>query len=158
MTRTQQLVDRVKHSMFDMGFEGFGPDVAEENLPRDRLEVYMKEVPRGPGYVADIVYSSKDLPVTVYAILANDGSGLAVAELELWRNWWRYEQDQDGNRTDEPVEDDPPTRVGMGITADVLRRIPIGTILARAQAHLSRTDWQEEGITVLMGSDRGLPS
>jgi len=35
------------------------------------------------------------------------------------------------------------------ITSDVLRRIPVGQILARAQAELADQSWKEEGIAVL---------
>lgn len=42
--------------------------------------------------------------------------------------------------------------VGSG---DLLRHIPIGTILAKAEARLTLRDWEAEGITVLMGKGRG---
>ncbi|MFC9462591.1 hypothetical protein, partial [Streptomyces sp. NPDC056983] len=35
------------------------------------------------------------------------------------------------------------------ITSDVLRRIPVGQILARAQAELADRSWKEDGVVVL---------
>ncbi len=56
--------------------------------PSDRLETNVKEKPRGPGYVCDVVYHSEQLPMTVYAVLVNRGQGLEVAKLELFRRDW----------------------------------------------------------------------
>lgn len=40
-----------------------------------------------------------------------------------------------------------------GITTTILRQIPLGDILARAQRILANRDWEDEGITVLGGPD-----
>jgi hypothetical protein len=77
------MYDLFKQSLFDPGFDTASG--AHGEAPMDRLELYMKQRPRGAGYVADFVYSSRDLPVRVYGILINRGRGLEVAELELFR-------------------------------------------------------------------------
>jgi hypothetical protein len=128
-SRTRQLVDLAKGSFFDMGF-GPQPDDAanhdgdDEDWPKDRLEIYIKEKPRGPGYVCDIVYHSDNLPVIVYAVLINRGLGLEIAELELFRRNWGCFDDHDNylhpDQQDPIAPNDPPTL----ITSDTLRRIP----------------------------------
>ena len=154
-SRIRQLVDLAKGSFFDMGFgprhdEAPAPaDLEDEDWPFDRLETYVKEHPRGPGYVCDIVYESEDLPVTVYAVLVNRGQGLEVAELELFRKDWGYTDGFDHYvppDTPEPLDSqNPPTL----ITSDVLRRIPIGEILARTQRRLTAESWRTEGIELM---------
>ncbi len=62
-TRTRQMYDLFKQSLFDPGFDSPG-----DAPPPDRLELYMKSRARGAGYVADFVYTSRDLPVRVYGI------------------------------------------------------------------------------------------
>ncbi|MGW5918108.1 hypothetical protein ACWFPY_03885 [Nocardia fluminea] len=63
------------------------------------MEIYIKDKPRGVGYVCDIVYRSDDLPVVVYAVLIDRGHGLEVGELELFREDWGYD-DGHGNWVD----------------------------------------------------------
>ncbi|MCV7007437.1 hypothetical protein [Mycobacterium gordonae] len=155
-SRTRQLLDLTKGSFFDMGFGPREDDVAtpedldsDEDWPSDRLETYVKEKPRGPGYVCDVVYHSEQLPVTVYAVLVNRGQGLEVAELELFRPDWGYTDGFDHYVPPETPEQfdskDPPAL----ITSDVLRRIPIGEILARTQRRLADESWRTEGVQLI---------
>jgi len=157
-SRVGQLLDLTKGAFFDMGF---GPrddeDVTADQLdnddewPSDRLEVYVKQHPRGPGYVCDVVYHSERLPVTVYAVLVNRGHGLEVAELELFRRTWGYFDESDNYVAPDtdalPDSDDPPTL----ITSDILRRIPLGDIVARTQRCLADDSWRTEGIRTFPG-------
>lgn len=120
----------------------------------NRLEIYIKEKPRGRGYVCDIVYHSEDLPVLVYAVVINRGHGLEVAELELFRSDWGC-HDDDGNYVhpdelrDDNDHEDPPSL----ITSDVLRRIPLGEIIARLERDLPDDSWRTDGVRVLGGPD-----
>ncbi|SLI25477.1 Uncharacterised protein [Mycobacteroides abscessus subsp. abscessus] len=69
-SRIGQLLDLTKGSFFDMGFGPQSNDADpgdDEDWPRDRIEIYIKEKSRGPGYVCDIVYRSEELPVIVGA-------------------------------------------------------------------------------------------
>ncbi|WP_328665180.1 hypothetical protein [Streptomyces sp. NBC_00328] len=127
--------------------EEFRKDV----VPGPSLTLFIKERSRGPGYVVDFLYKAADLPVTAHGILANQGSGLGVIELELWRPGWGY---WDGfgdfvgppeNDEDAPDQDERPA-VLVPITGDMLRRIPVGQILARAQAELADQSWRDEGV------------
>lgn len=43
----------------------------------------------------------------------------------------------------------PAQTVCAPITSDVLRRIPLGQIVARAQAELADQSWKEEGVAIL---------
>lgn len=159
--RSRQVIDLYKGSLFDPGWEPLDDPSDESSWPRDRLELYMKERPRGLGYVADFLFHSRDLPVTVYGVLINRGHGLEVAELELFRMDWGYYDvwgdfvgpdgpfgpEEDDDEDQEPAD-------GPLITSDLLRRIPLGTIIARAQRSLAQDEWRQEGIMVLMGPDR----
>lgn len=159
-SRVGQLLDLTKGSFFDMGFGPRDEDVAspddldsDEDWPDNRLETYVKEKPRGPGYVCDIVYHSEQLPVIVYAVLINRGRGLEVAELELFRRDWGYfdgfDKYEPPESPEEPDSQNPPTL----ITSDVLRRIPLGDILTRTQRRLADDSWRTEGIRSYPGSD-----
>ena len=145
-SRSRQMYDLFKGSLFDLGNERVENLDDESTWPRDRLELYIKQRPRGDGYVADFVYTSRDLPVRVYGILINRGHGLEVAELELFRLSWGHE---DGAAEGDEDLDDNEAEPGSLVTSDVLRRIPLGTIVARAQATLAREDWRSEGVTQL---------
>ena len=72
-------------------WDGRDPDSDE---PGETLELYVKERPRGPGYVCDFIYRAPDLPVTGYGVLVNEGRGWMVNELELCRGGpftrWEY--------------------------------------------------------------------
>lgn len=156
-SRARQLVDLTKASFFDMGF---GPrddegvtDEPDEDWPIDRLEIYVKENPRGPGYVSDFVFHSENLPVTVYGVLVNRGNGLEVGELELFRRNWGCLDGSDNylhpDTQPAAVDEEPPSL----ITSDVLRRIPIGDIISRAGRQLADESWRTHGVRVFMGSD-----
>ncbi|GAA2558854.1 hypothetical protein GCM10009861_18700 [Neomicrococcus aestuarii] len=157
-SRMRQLNDLYKGAMFDPGWDrndALDPD-DESTWQTERLELYIKERARGKGYVSDFIYNSRDLPVTVYGILINRGRGLEIAELELFRTSWGYFDDwgdfvgEDGN--DQQKERSEPEQL---ITSDVLRRIPLGRIVAMAQQSLAHEAWRTDGLQVLMGRDRG---
>jgi hypothetical protein len=165
ISRMRQRLDLMKQSIMVRTMDPWeaypGPGgVPEDAIPGPSLELFIKERPRGPGYVADFHYQSRDLPVSVYGILVNSGVGLEIAELELWQPRWGYwddyetfvDRDEWGKLqraqkgTDKPA---PPRRIG--ITSDVLRRIPIGEIIAQAQRELADRSWEAEGIRSLPG-------
>lgn len=160
-SRQRQLVDLFKGAMFDPGFDTtpYGPDTWVPQA--EQLEIYLKERPRGRGYVADFVYRSKSIPMHVYGVLINRGQGLEIAELELFRTSWGYfdawsdfvdggSAEIDANQVDEDHAEAPSL-----ITSDLLRRIPVGRIIALAQRQLAQDDWRTDGVMVLMGPDRG---
>ncbi|MET9887638.1 hypothetical protein ABZZ20_31795 [Streptomyces sp. NPDC006430] len=151
-SRSTQELDLWKKSLIATVMEPWDayPDLSaipENAEPGPSLTLFVKERRRGPGYVADFVYKAADLPVTVHGILANQGAGLGVIELELWRPDWGY-WDDFGDFVG-PSQDDVPTAVSAPITSDVLRRIPLGQIVARAQAELADQSWRDEGVTTL---------
>ncbi|WP_405676306.1 hypothetical protein OG239_41725 [Streptomyces sp. NBC_00868] len=122
-------------------------EIPQDAVPGPSLTLFVKDRVRGPGYVADFVYKAADLPVTVHGVLANQGSSLGVIELELWRPGWGY-WDDFGDFVG-PSEDDAPAAVSAPITSEVLRRIPLGQIVARAQAELADQSWKDEGVITL---------
>jgi hypothetical protein len=155
-------------------------ELPPDTEPKPELRLFIKERSRGPGYVCDFVYRARDLPVTVYGIFVNHGQGLAITELELWRggrarSWgywdpWDVFVDADGwaeSRRREQLEHqaflkkesahgreyppDPPPRAFVAITSDLLRSIPLGTIVARAQAELADREWESEGVRMIPG-------
>jgi hypothetical protein len=157
-SRDRQLLDLLKGSTIDMGFGpredeelSSGDLDSDEGWPSDRLETFIKDRPRGPGYVCDVVYHSEQLPVVVYAVLVNRGRGLEVAELELFRRDWGYfegigsDEYTPPDTPDQPDSQNPPSL----ITSDVLRRIPIGDILTRTQTRLTAESWRTEGVHLL---------
>ncbi|WP_405204071.1 hypothetical protein OG795_00035 [[Kitasatospora] papulosa] len=164
--RSTQELDLWKSSLISTAMEPWDdyPDLAEipeDAVPGPELTLFVKERERGPGYVADFLYKAADLPVTVHGILANQGTGLGIIELELWRPGWGYWDDW-GDFVG-PPDEDAAVAVSVPITSDVLRRIPLGQIVARAQAELADQSWKEEGVTVLgrsraAGSDLPPPS
>ena len=95
-------------------------------------------------------------------MLVNRGRGLEVGELELFRDDWGYDQDEveaPDARPDGSVEladegDSADDGSGTLITSDLLRRVPLGRIVAKAQAVLSQDSWRDEGIVVFMGPNR----
>ncbi|EST27472.1 hypothetical protein N566_23360 [Streptomycetaceae bacterium MP113-05] len=149
--RTQEM-DLLKASLISTVMEPWDAypglaEIPEDAVPGPELTLYIKERKRGPGYVADFVYKAADLPVTVHGILANQGSGLGLIELELWRPEWGY-WDSYGDFVGAPEKEAPATACAP-ITSDVLRRIPLGQIVARAQAELADQSWKEEGVIVI---------
>lgn len=96
--RSTQEIDLWKASLVSTVMEPWDayPDlkeIPEDAVPGPSLMLFIKERRRGAGYVADFLYKAADLPVTVHGILANEGSGLGVIELELWRPRWGYWDD-----------------------------------------------------------------
>jgi hypothetical protein len=160
-SRQRQLVDLFKGAMFNPGFDSTPSDPDTWIPQAERLEIYLKERPRGAGYVADFIYRSKTLPVLVYGVLINRGHGLEIAELELFRTSWGYFDerseivDGDSREIDADQVEEGHAQGPSLITSDLLRRIPIGRIIALAQQQLAQDDWRSDGVMVLMGPDRG---
>lgn len=158
-SRLRQLNDLYKHALFDPGWDrsdAIDPD-DDSTWQTERLELYIKERARGEGYVSDFVYNSRELPITIYGILVNRGRGLEVAELELFRTRWGYFDDWGdfvGSEGMDPDDDEGEPEPQL-ITSDVLRRIPLGRIIAMAQQSLAQEEWRTEGLQVIMGPDRG---
>ena len=157
-SRVGQLLDLTKGSFFDMGFgprDDDGVDASEIDAdgdwPTDRLEIYVKEKPRGPGYVCDIVYNSEQLPVTVYAVLVNRGRGLEVAELELFRRNWGYFDEHDHYSPPDSVELPDSQNPPALINSDALRRVPLGDIITRTERQLADDSWRSEGVRSFPG-------
>ncbi|MEU4332575.1 hypothetical protein [Nonomuraea dietziae] len=83
--RLRQGLDLYKQSIQIAVMQPWDDRDPEVDNPGETLELYIKERPRGPGYVCDFLYRAPDLPVTVYGTLINQDRGLMVNELELWR-------------------------------------------------------------------------
>jgi hypothetical protein len=91
----------------------------------------------------------------------NFGHGLEISELELWRRRWGYWDGYDcfidDPEAQKQLELEQHARHGtssqhrVGITSDLLRRIPLGEIVERAQQDLADRPWEREGIRVLPG-------
>ncbi len=67
--RVRQRFDLYKGSVIQTNIDGLtGDDLPDEipdgDRPSPRLELFLKERPRGHGYVCDFIYESEDLPVT----------------------------------------------------------------------------------------------
>jgi hypothetical protein len=74
-----------------------------------------------------------------------------------FRTHWGYFDDWGdfvGPEGAEPDDDEGEPEPQL-ITSDVLRRIPLGRIIAMAQQSLAQEEWRTEGLRVLMGPDRG---
>lgn len=156
--RSRQYLDLWKQSLVETSldpWEGTDP-LKDDAKPGPSLELFIKERPRGRGYVCDFVYREPGLPVAVYGTLVNEGHGLMVNEVELWRGGvtgaWEYRDawgdyiGPDANR-----DDSGDTRPYPGITSSLLRRIPLGRIVAAAQRTLAERNWVTEGIRVVPG-------
>ncbi|MEU7506384.1 hypothetical protein [Streptomyces lavendulae] len=151
-SRGRQAMDLWKGSLIATVTEPWDayPDLSEipeGAVPGPSMTLFVKERPRGAGYVADFLYKATDLPVTVHGVLVNQGAGLGVIELELWRPDWGY-WDDFGDFVG-PAGEEASTAVAVPITGDVLRRIPLGQIVARAQAELASHSWKDEGVTTI---------
>jgi hypothetical protein len=156
--RSRQYLDLWKQSLVETSldpWEGTDP-LKDDAKPGPSLELFIKERPRGRGYVCDFVYREPGLPIAVYGTLVNEGHGLMVNEVELWRGGvtgaWEYRDawgdyiGPDANR-----DDSGDTRPYPGITSSLLRRIPLGRIVAAAQRTLAERNWVTEGIRVVPG-------
>ncbi|MEU5248043.1 hypothetical protein AB0G81_28815 [Streptomyces asoensis] len=164
-SRGTQELDLWKASLISFVMEPWDayPDmeeIPEDAVPGPSLTLFVKERGRGPGYVADFLYKAADLPVTVHGILVNEGAGLGLIELELWRPGWGYWDDFGDfvgpSPESVPVQEER-SAVLAPITSDVLRRIPVGQILARAQAELADQSWKEEGLIAIGRSQAADP-
>jgi hypothetical protein len=138
------------------------PDAADTEGAR--LELFIKENPRGENYVSDFLYSDPQLPVTVYGVLLSSPTGLVIGELELFRAQWGYFDDYgtyvgpdgdwrakgdaewDVSARSESVAQRPPFE---GITGASLRGIPIGRILAWAHEAMASSEWRTKGLMML---------
>jgi hypothetical protein len=166
-SRMRQEWDLGKAALISTAIDPFekyrpGDELPEGETFGPSLELYIKERSRGPGYVADFLYDAAGLPVTVYGILVNFGHGLEISELELWRKRWGYWDEYDcfidDPEAQKQLELEQQARHGasasqrrVGITSDLLRRIPLGEIVERAQQDLADRPWEREGIRVLPG-------
>jgi hypothetical protein len=160
--RSRQYLDLWKQSLVETSldpWEGIDPQDKYDTAPRPSLELFIKERPRGRGYVCDFVYREPGLPVAVYGTLVNEGHGLMVNELELWRGGvtggWEYRDawgdyiGPDADRDDD--NGDTMSRSYPGITSSLLRRLPLGRIVAAAQRTLAERNWVTEGIRLVPG-------
>lgn len=157
-SRGRQLMDLLKQSFINVVAEEVDREAVdaddESTWPGYRLELFIKQRSRGEGYVSDFVYTARDLSVTVYGVLINRGRGLEIAELELFRPHWGVagvDGDEEDFDDEDPSADAPARAEHPLITSDLLRRIPIGQILAEAQKALAEDDWRRDGVRVLMG-------
>jgi len=128
------------------------------------LELYIKEQPRGEGYVCDFVYNDPTLPVTVYGVIIRDSSGLMIGELELFRTRWGYVDDygdyvgpdgdwrgKDDHEWDASVWSDESRHRPefVGISGALLRRLPLGRIIDWATSVFVDEEWRDEGLQLL---------
>lgn len=136
--RMRQILDLHKDSLIDPGYDR--DEISEDSPPvTERLELYIKRRSRGEGYISDFVYRSRDLmPLTVYGVLVDRGRGLEIGELELFRQHWGH-FDKWGSYVGEQ-DPEPQTDDGALITTDLLRRLPLGRIIALAQKSLAESD------------------
>lgn len=168
--RTRQEIDMWKGALQQVAMDPWEhaeePGVGE---PGPSLELFIKERPRGRGYVCDFVYRARGLPVTVYGTIANEGHGLFINELELWRGGrfsdWEYrdewgdyigpeawrQQQADDTGSDEADASDRPRAAYSGVSTSTLRQIPLGEILASAERALASRDWTTEGVSIIPG-------
>lgn len=129
-----------------------------------KLDLFVKEDPRGEHYVSDFVYSDPKLPVTAYGVLLSSPTGLIMGELELFRVRWGYFDDYGryvGPEGDWPAKGDEEWDVSAqseavtqrpsfeGVTGALLRSIPIGRILAWAHDVMANDEWHKKGLTTL---------
>jgi transposase-like protein len=160
-SRRRQIRDLHVHALITTSAE-FDDDDSAAGV----LELMVKEVPRGAGYVCDFVYTSPELPVTVAGVLTHGRGGLEVAELELFRIAWGY-YDEDGlfvGLNSSAVVSHAPSKFVRrkeftGITSALLRRIPIGSITDRAQRILTAREWKTEDVRIVgyLGITRSEP-
>jgi hypothetical protein len=165
-TRMRQRWDLLKQSLFTRVMDPWDGRDPETGIRGPYLELFIKERSRGPGYACDFLYRSHGMPCWVYGVLVNEGRGLMVNELEFWRpDEWGYRdgsgafigqeewerRDRDADDEDDADQDDEATGPYAGITTSLLRKIPLGEIVARAQEELTDLSWQDEGIIMLPG-------
>jgi hypothetical protein len=156
--RARQYLDLWKQSLVEMAldpWEGTDPHDRHDAQPGPWLELFVKERPRGRGYVCDFVYREAGLPVAVHGTLVNEGHGLMVNELELWRGGvtggWEYRDAWGDYVGPDADRDDANAKPYSGISSTLLRRIPLGRIVAAAQQTLAARSWETEGVQLLPG-------
>jgi len=162
----RQQVDLLKDALFKVAIDPCFAEWDESAPPErwERLELYVKERPRGRGYLSDFLYWANDIPVMLYGTFANVGAGLVISEIQLWRtDSWEYRDswgdyvgpDGDHGLTDEDEDEwagEVPARAKfVGITPELIRRLPIGRICQAAQIALAERDWGTEGVRVVGG-------
>lgn len=163
LSRAQQLADL--HLDGAMHSEVRDGDVS--------LRLLVKEQARGPGYVADFIYSDPALPVLVYGVLMTMQRQLVIGEMELFRVGWGYYDQwgdfvgEEGDWVGKPLPDEwswlddeedgeadpsnyvkPPDNF-IGITGAVLRKVPVGRILAWAHEVLADEEWRQRGLIAI---------
>jgi len=124
-----------------------------------RINVFIKERPRGPGYVCDFWYENARIPVTMSGIVCASDRGLFIRELEIFpcndQDWgyvdgrgswigpeaWRRieEEERLAGGEDEVVPETFP-----GISSSLLRRLPLADVLQRTQRLVTSREWDEE--------------
>jgi len=87
-SRRDQIAELAFHAIVTRVDDPGDPDAEGVSL-----ELFIKEHPRGPGYVSDFIYSDPALPVTVCGVLLSSATGLVIGELELFRAQWGYFND-----------------------------------------------------------------
>jgi hypothetical protein len=153
-SRMDQIMDLASDAVLTVVDDPDDPEATGASL-----ELYVKEQPRGEGYVCDFVYSDPRLPVTVCGVLLRSATGLTVGELELFRAQWGYFNDYGefvgangewrgkGDETsDVSARMESGRPVFTGITGALLRSIPIGRIIAWAHEAMADDEWRERGL------------
>jgi hypothetical protein len=173
-TRIRQRYDLMKGSLFTWAMDPWQGRTPGTDAPGPYLQLFIKERSRGPGYACDFLYRSHGMPCWVYGVLVNEGRGLVVNELEFWRpddwgyrdgpggrfigkeEWERRDREtaaDDADQQDDEPNDEPGPYAG--ITTSLLRKIPLGKIVARAQEELADLSWEDEGIIMIPGGTVG---
>lgn len=159
-SRVTQIAELASDALFKRVSDPDDPQASEAVL-----ELFVKERPKGEGYVCDFVYSDPSLPITACGVLLQSLTGLMVGELELFRaQWgyfndygefvgphgqWRAKGDETWDVSAAPDGGHPPF---SGITGALLRTVPIGRIIAWAHEAMADDEWREEGL-VTVGID-----
>lgn len=166
-SRIDQIMALASDAVLTVVDDPEDPDAAGASL-----ELYVKEQPRGEGYVCDFVYSDPHLPVTVCGVLLRSVTGLTVGELELFRAQWGYFNDygefvgangewraKDDETWDVSARGEDGRPAFSGITGALLRAIPIGRIVAWAHQAMADDEWRERGLaTVGLTGVRTVPA
>lgn len=160
VTRARQRLELWKGSIRTQPLDPLeGVDLDDEHATLGpELSLYIKERSRGRGYLADFEYCEPGWTHTVYGTLVSDGAGVVINELEFWRHGsWSYTDawgDYVGPDGDHEADDDGDDRQPfIGVTATLLRQVPVGRICALAQTTLAAREWETDGIQVIMGPD-----
>jgi hypothetical protein len=157
--RSRQYLDLWKQSLVETSldpWEGTDPQDKYDAAPGPSLELFIKERPRGRGYVCDFVYREPGLPVAVYGTLVNEGTA-------SWSTRWSCggaASPVDGSTaTPGATTSDPMATATTTATPGRTRGSPqascgasrLGRIVAAAQRTLAERSWVTEGIRVVPG-------